>query len=62
MFHVHGFLDDKKAIQKRMESIPSIGDTVRFSGERYGKVTEIVWCMDEENELGQRVNIRIESE
>lgn len=62
MFKVHGFLDGKKIIDWRMESIPRVGDTMRFNGEHYGKVTEIVWCMDEESREGQRINIRIESE
>lgn len=62
MFKVHGFLDKKLVINWRMEHLPRIGDTVRFAGERYGKVTEVIWCMDEESPEGQRVNIRIETE
>lgn len=61
-YKVHGFLDGKKVIDWRMEHIPRIGDTVRFSGDRYAKVTEVVWCMDEACHEGQRVNIRMESE
>ena len=58
MFRVHGFLDNKKVIDWHMEHLPRTGDTVRFSGERYGKVTEIVWCMDEDG-TGTRVNMRM---
>jgi hypothetical protein len=47
MFKVQGFLDNKKVIDSHMEHLPRTGDTVRFSSEGYGKVTEIVWCMDE---------------
>lgn len=61
MFKVHGFLDGSKVINWRMEHIPIVGDTMRFYGERYGKVTEVVWCMDEQDREGQRVNIKIES-
>lgn len=65
MFKVHGFLDNKKIIHHRMDHLPRIGDTMRFSGERYGKVTEVVWCMDEKDDTptfeGQRINLRIES-
>lgn len=61
MFKVHGFLDGSKVINWRMEHIPTVGDTMRFSGERYGEVTEVVWCMDEQDREGQRVNIKIES-
>lgn len=62
MFKVHGFLDKKQIIFNRMAHLPRVGDTMRFTGERYGKVTEVVWCMDEESIEGQRVNLRIESE
>lgn len=62
MFKVHGFLDGKMVINRRMEHIPRIGDTARFSGERYALVTEVVWCMDESSEDGQRVNLRFETE
>lgn len=65
MYKVHGFLDDKMIIRHRMDHLPRVGDTMRFSGERYGKVTEVVWCMDEKDDTpvfeGQRVNLRIES-
>lgn len=61
MFKVHGFLDGKKVIDWRMQNIPRVDDTMRFSGSRYGKVAEVIWCMDEESREGQRVNIRIES-
>lgn len=62
MFKVHGYLDEKRVINWRMEHLPRTGDTMRFEGERYGKVTEVVWCMDEPSNEGLRVNIRIESE
>ena len=62
MFKVHGFLDDKMVIHRRMAHLPRLGDTMRFTEEKYGKVTEVIWCMDEESGEGQRVNVRIESE
>lgn len=64
MYKVHGFLDEKKIILQRMEHLPRVGETMRFSGERYGKVTEVIWCMDEGSSSleGQRINLRIESE
>ena len=61
MYKVHGYLDEKRVIDWRMQHLPRLGDTMRFSGDRYGKVTEVIWCMDEECEEGQRVNLRIES-
>ena len=62
MFKVHVYLDGKMMSKQRMESIPMRGDTVRFVGEKYGTVNQIVWCMDEENAEGIRVNIGILSE
>lgn len=47
-----------------MAHLPRVGDTMRFHGEKYGKVTEVIWCMDEEETFkieGHRVNLRIES-
>lgn len=61
-FYVHGFMDDKPVIRRRMNEIPNKGDTIRFEGEVYGIVKEVVWCMDEDCPVGQRVNIRIERE
>ena len=61
MFRVHGFLDNKKVIDFHMEHLPRTGDTVRFYGEIYGKVTEIVWCIDEKG-TGTRVNMRMVTE
>jgi hypothetical protein len=57
MFKVHGFLDNKKVINWRMEHLPRIGDTFRFSNGKYAKVTEIVWCMDEADQGDTRVNM-----
>lgn len=62
MFKVHGYLDSKRVIDWRMEHIPRVGDTMRFHGDVYGKVTEVIWCMDEPDTEGQRVNIRIEGD
>ena len=62
MYQVHGFLDGKMVINWRMEHLPRTGDTVRFAGEKYAKVTEVIWCMDEDSPLGQRVNVRMETE
>lgn len=63
MYKVHGYFDDQRIINSRMEHLPRVGDTIRvdiFGEVRYGTVTEIIWCMDEDSDY-QRVNIRIES-
>jgi len=60
MYKVHGFLEGKFVIHRRMEHIPRVGETMRLSEEKYAKVTEICWCMDEGKDEGQRVNIGME--
>ncbi len=61
MYKVHGYLDGKRVINWRMQHLPRCGDTMRFSDENYGTVKEVVWCIDEDDKEGQRVNLRIES-
>jgi hypothetical protein len=62
VYKVHGFLDGKCIIKWRMEHLFRTGDTVRFAEAMYAKVTEVVWCMDEGTDEGQRVNVRMEKE
>ena len=62
MYKVHGYLDNKQVLSRRMEHIPRVGDTARFPKEQYAKVIEVVWCLDEDSPEGQRVNIRMETE
>ena len=59
MFKVHGFFEGKKVIDWRMEHLPRLGETMRFQNNKYGEVTEVIWCMDESNDEGQRVNIKV---
>lgn len=62
-YKVHIFLDDKMTCNQHMHGIPREGDTMRFSGEKCGKVTEVIWCMDEDDPVrdAQRINVRVES-
>lgn len=62
MYKVHGYLDGKKVIDWIMKAIPSNGDTVRFADDKFAKVTEVIWCFDENRNEGQRVNLRMEAE
>lgn len=64
MYKVHGFLDNKMILRSLMPHLPRCGDTMRFEGERYGIVKEVIWCMDEEDcpKDWQRINLRMESE
>lgn len=61
-YKVHGFLDNKKVINRRMDHIPRMGETVRLSDVQLAVVTEVIWCMDEDaNPDWQRINLRMES-
>jgi len=62
MIKPHIFLDGERRYEASMHAVPRVGDTLRFHGEIYGKVTEVIWCLDENNLKEQRVNIRVESE
>ena len=61
MYKVHGYLDGKRVINWRMQHLPRLGDEMRFSEGKYGTVKQVVWCMDEDDDEGQRVNLRIVS-
>lgn len=62
MISAHIFLDGDLRARLIMKAAPRTGETIRLAGDVYGTVTEIVWCLDEPNIHGQRVNIRAESE
>ena len=62
MYKVHAYVDGILRIQRRFQHLPRHGDTVRLDDRHYAKVTEVVWCFDEESDEGQRVNLRLESE
>lgn len=60
MYKVHGFLDGKLLFYWKLDHLPRHGDTVRYARDRFAKVTEVIWCVDEEWPDGQRVNLRME--
>lgn len=61
--YAHFHLDNKLWTRRRLHAVPRVGDTVRFQDESYGKVSEVVWCLDEDRADGlQRVNIAIARE
>lgn len=61
MYKVHGFLDGKQVVDLAMHGVPRVGDTVRLAGDKYVKVTGVVWCLDENNIEGDRVNIGLKA-
>ena len=62
MYKVHGYIDNKRVINRRMQHLPRAGDEVRFSDDKYYTVNQVVWCLDEDDTEGQRVNIGFEKE
>lgn len=67
-FSIHWILlSEKKPKSSRiylpknsLNALPSVGDELRQSDRDFYKVMKICWCLDESDELGQRVNIGIE--
>lgn len=39
--------------------VPRVGDEIRIAGDRYYKVTDVVWCYDEPEAKFSRVNIGV---
>lgn len=62
MFETHIFVDGKLARVPVLQHCPRLGDTLRLSEKQFVIVTELVWCLDESSSLGQRVNIRTETD
>lgn len=61
MFLVHIFFNEEPLFKRTLNHLPNVGDTVRFAGEKYGKVTEVCWVFDEEVFAGdQRINMGVE--
>lgn len=42
-----------------IHAVPRAGDEIRMSGERYLKVTRVIWIFDEPDSPQQRVNIGV---
>lgn len=59
-YKVHAFLNDRKVMNACLPHLPRLGDTVRLYDSTYTKVTEVIWCMDEDFVEGMRVNLRLE--
>jgi hypothetical protein len=56
----HFIHTDKGVMHKaQIEHAPSVGDELRFSGERYYKVTLLVWVFDEPEAQFTRLNVGI---
>ena len=59
MFKIHAYLDNNLVLNRQIPHIPNVGDTMRLSDTIYAKVTELIWCMDEDDKFGVRINIRM---
>lgn len=67
MFKIHGFLGNKKIFDRSVNHLPRLNETIRLDEKTFCKVTEVIWCYDEDLESpemipiwGQRVNLRLE--
>lgn len=58
--YAHIFLDNKRYSMRQLAHCPRLGDELRLADDKYVKVVQVVWCLDEESPLGQRVNIGTE--
>ena len=58
----HIFLDGKLYAQTILNNLPRLGDTIRIDISTYAKVTEVIWCFDEDNTIYDRVNLRLKKE
>lgn len=43
----------------RMGACPRVGDEIRIADEVYCCVKRVVWVLDEDQKMGQRVNIGV---
>jgi hypothetical protein len=65
--YIHAFLDGELHAKTTAEHLPGVGDTVRVYDQKdgreiYVKVTEVIWCYNEQSNIGERVNLRLESD
>ena len=43
-----------------LDFVPSVGDEIRLEGNRFYKVSLVVWVFDEPDSYGQRVNVGVD--
>lgn len=61
---MHLYVDNEFIFNGIVGHCPRNGDTVRYGApghDQYAKVTEVIWCLNEDSSAGQRVNVRCES-
>jgi hypothetical protein len=61
-YNIHIFVDNKFHSKRFMEHLPRLNDILRINPEKYVKVVEVVWCLDEDRRDGQRINIGTETD
>ncbi len=63
MLKVQAYLGDRIILDQQLEHIPRVGDSVRLDGkdgELQARVSEVIWCWNEDSGDGQRVNIHLD--
>lgn len=67
MYKVHAYLASpstppRLVIDWRMEHLPRMGDVLRMNlggDTTFVRVTDVIWCIDEESSEGTRVNLEL---
>jgi hypothetical protein len=66
VFRLHLYSNNKMLSTKTVKELPRLNDTIRINEDAFYKVTEVIWCYDEDDESpdmlpiwGQRVNLRL---
>lgn len=61
LFKIHWIVGSKQILlpKNSLNALPRVGDELRASDKKFYTVVRLVWCLDESDEFGQRVNIEL---
>lgn len=55
-YTIHFVVGNKMFMRQTVNFVPLIGDHIRFN-KKFFKVIDVVWCLDEDDQKYQRVNV-----
>jgi hypothetical protein len=58
-YWLHVFHNGKLIRYLSSNDVPPVGDEIRLDKESFYKVERAVWCFDEPDQNGQRVNLQV---
>ena len=58
-YWIHVFCNGVRIRYLSSNDVPPVGDQLRLAPEKFFKVVRAVWCFDESDQNGQRVNIEV---